>query len=191
MFFWGGVLANEYHEEAEKLEPCVFSGLTLAAHHVPTKPLYHSHSINRTGGRNYDKKLMGQGKDRGDTSYCHGQNRLDCNLIYLVSNLIYCQLNSRIMRNKNKIKNAFPPPLPPSQAQLHSQLLYLLITEQHRKMENGGCSQFIMLCLCHFFFLTVFPAPSVLGSSFFPPVFAVGCVWARKVSSVCKWLGCL
>lgn len=62
VFFWSGVLANEYHEEAEKLEPHDFSGLTLAAHHVPTKPLYHSHSINTTGGRKYDKKLMSQGQ---------------------------------------------------------------------------------------------------------------------------------
>lgn len=51
VFFWSGVLANEYHEEAEKLEPHDFGGLTLAAHHVPTKPFYQSHSINRTWGR--------------------------------------------------------------------------------------------------------------------------------------------
>lgn len=80
VFFWIGVLANEYHEEAEKLEPRDFGGLTLAAHHVPTKSLNHSHCIHRTGGRKYDKRLMGQGKDREVTSYCHGQNRLDFNL---------------------------------------------------------------------------------------------------------------
>lgn len=83
-FFWSGVLANEYHEEAEKLEPRDFGGLTLAAHHVPTKSFYHSYSINRTGGRKYDKKLMGQDKDRDCLSwdsYCHGQNRLDFKLI--------------------------------------------------------------------------------------------------------------
>lgn len=57
----------------------------------------------------------------------------------------------------------FPLPLPPSQAHLHFQLFYLLTTEQHRQMENGGCSQFIMLCLCYFFFLTVFSAPNILG----------------------------
>lgn len=155
----------------------------------PPSPSITPIPLTRQGEENMTKSSWV--KDREVTSYCHGQNRLDFNLIYLVFNLIYCQLNSRIMRNKNKIKNAFPPPLPPSQTQLHSQLLYLLITEQPRKMESGGCSQFIMLCLCHFFFLTVFPAPSVLGNSFFPPVFAVGCVWAQKVSSVCKWLGCL
>lgn len=62
VFFWSGVLVNEYREE--KLGPRNFGGLTLAAHHVP-KSLYQSHSINRTEGRKYDKKLMGQDKDRG------------------------------------------------------------------------------------------------------------------------------
>jgi len=52
------------------------------------------------------------------------------------------------MSNKNKIKNTFPPPLPSCQAHLRSQLFCLLPPERRRGMENGGCGQFVALCLC-------------------------------------------
>lgn len=105
------------------------------------------------------KKIQQKAHGRSPTSCHHGQNK---SLLREVK-LIYCQLNSRIMRNKNKTKNTFPPPLPPSQAQLHSLLFSLLTAKWHRGTVNGLHSQFIVLCLCHSFLFTGFRCSQCSG----------------------------
>jgi len=55
------------------------SGLALAGHRVPSKASLSLLLLNQTGERRYDKRLMGQDKDRERllSNYRHGQNRLD------------------------------------------------------------------------------------------------------------------
>lgn len=50
-----------YPAKWEERHPCC-GGLTIAGLQVPTKPLYHS--VSSTGEENYDKSLIGRGKDR-------------------------------------------------------------------------------------------------------------------------------
>lgn len=91
------------------------------------------------------------------------------------------------MRNKKKIKITFPQPLPPSQAQLHSQLFYLLTTKRRRRM-NGGCSEFAALCLCYSFLLTIFPGSQCFGRGrqLLPTYVCCGvCLGSKRVNSVC------
>jgi len=93
---------------------------------VPTKTALSLPLLSWTGERKYVERLEGRDKDRERslTSYPHGQNRL--NLGRKVS-LIHHQSNqSKIVRNKTRSQNTFPPPLPSSGAQLHSQILSLL-----------------------------------------------------------------
>ena len=69
--------------------------------------------------------------------------------------LIYHQSNqSRIIRKKTKPWNTFPQPLPSFQAKLHSWFSLPPSPEQHTGMGNGGCGQFITLCLCYSFLLS-------------------------------------
>jgi len=49
-------------------DSCQYGGLTLAGCQVPTKLLCWFSSINRTGERNIDEKLVDSDKDR-DISY--------------------------------------------------------------------------------------------------------------------------
>lgn len=55
MFFWSGVLANEYHEEAKKLEPHDFDGLTLAAQQCPPSPSIAPVPLTEQGEENMTK----------------------------------------------------------------------------------------------------------------------------------------
>jgi len=94
--------------------------------------------LSWTGERKYNKRIMGQDKGRGRSlsSYCHGQNRLSLGKM----KLIYCQSNqSRVVRKEN-LNNTFPPPLPSSQAQLHSQFLNILPSSS-----TGGQGMGVML----------------------------------------------
>jgi len=66
------------------------------------------------------------------------------------------------MRNKPKSYKKIPPPLPSSQAQLHSRILYLPPTPSSAGgRRNGGYVQSITRCLCCSFFLTRCPCSSV------------------------------
>lgn len=65
------------------------------------------------------------------------------------------------MINKNKSKTTFPSAFPSFWAQLHCQFLYLLPPEWHRRMENGGCSQFFTCSLRHSFLLILLPCSTV------------------------------
>ena len=87
---------------------------------MPTKAALSLPLLSWTGERKYDERLEGRDKDRERslTSYYHGQNRLN---LGRKGNLIHQQSNqSRIVRNKSRSENTFPPPLLSSWAQLHS-----------------------------------------------------------------------
>ena len=128
----------------------VCDGLTLARCQVPTKAAV-TPLLNWTGERKYNERLMGraEARERSLTSYRHRQNRLDLGKM----NIIYYQSNQgRIIRNKTKSSNTFPPHLPSSRAQLHSGF-FTYPPQQHRGMGNGGWCQFITHCLCCSFLL--------------------------------------
>jgi len=87
---------------------------------VPTKTSLSVPHLIWTGERKYDERLKGRDKDRERSlsNYCHRQSRLN---LGRKGSLIHHQLNqSMIIRNKTRSYNNFPPPLPSSQAQLHS-----------------------------------------------------------------------
>ena len=87
---------------------------------VPTRTALSLPFLKWTGGRKNDERLVVWDKDRQRslTSYWHGQNRLNLGRKW---SLIYHQSNqSRIVRNKTRSLNTFPPPLLSSQAQLQS-----------------------------------------------------------------------
>jgi len=74
--------------------------------------------LSWTGERKYDERLESRNKDREGslTNYCHRQNRLN---LGRKGSLIYHQSNqSRIVRNKTRSSNTFPPPLPSSRLPL-------------------------------------------------------------------------
>ena len=83
------------------------------------------------------------------------------------------------MRNKDKNVPLTPHFFPGSTSLLHSQLLALLSSKQHRRMGNGGCCQFVTLHFCRSFRITLFSCSS--GSLHrqqflreYPPVLAQG-----------------
>jgi len=87
---------------------------------VPTKAAPSLPFLTWTGERKYDEDLEGRDKDRERslTNYRHGQTRLN---LGRKGSLIHHQSNqSRIMRNKSRSYNTFPPSLPSSRSQLHS-----------------------------------------------------------------------
>ena len=124
-------------------------GWTPGAHQ--SRSITPSPQLDR--GENNNERLMGRDKDRERslTNYHHRHNRL--NLGKLTQFIAKSQ--SRVMRNKTKSQNTFPPPLPSSQAQLNSWILYLSPTspQWHRGMGNGGWDQFITRCFCRSFLL--------------------------------------
>lgn len=72
------------------------------------------------------------------TDYHHGQNTLN----FVEINIIFFLQQSRMTRNKNKIKTTFhlhPPFLPDSTSPPPP--------EQHRGTGNGSCGEFVTLCL--------------------------------------------
>lgn len=81
-------------------------GWPLAAHQTTfSLPLF-----SRTGRENAMKSLCAEIRTgRLLTSYHHGQKRFDLGNINSVSCQLICQI--RILRNKNKSKAPFPPPL--------------------------------------------------------------------------------
>jgi len=82
------------------------------------KLLYHSPSS--TGERKCDERLVDRDKhrERSLTNYRHRENRLN---FRRKGSLIHHQSNQRrIVRNKIRSSNTFPPSLPSSQAQIHS-----------------------------------------------------------------------
>jgi len=106
--------------------------------------------LSWTRERKYGERLEGQEKDseRSFTNYHHGQNRLN---LGRRGSLIPQQSNqSRIVRNKTRSYNTFPPPLPSSRAQLHSCFSTSSpLLERCRGTGNGGYGQFITHHLCH------------------------------------------
>jgi len=118
---------------------------------VPTKTALSLPLLSRTRERKYDERLEGRDKDRERalTNYCHRQNRLN---LGRKGSLIHHQSNQRrIVRNTSRSSNTFPPSLPSSRAQLHSQFLHLL--PMSSAGGNGGYGQFITRCLCCSFLL--------------------------------------
>jgi len=76
---------------------------------VPTKTPLSLPLLNWTGEREYDDRLEGRDKDRerSPTNYHHGQNNMN---LGRKGSLIHHQSNqSRIMRNKTRSSNTFPP----------------------------------------------------------------------------------
>ena len=57
------------------------------------------------------------------------------------------------MRNKTKSQNTFPPPLPSSRAQFHSQILYLSPPQQCRRTGKGDWGHLVTCYLCRSFLL--------------------------------------
>jgi len=115
---------------------------------VPIKTALSLPLLSWTGERKYGERLEGRDKDRGRslTNYCHGQNRLN---LGRKGSLIYHQSNpSRIVRNKSRFSNTFPPLLPSSWAQLHSRF-FNSCPRAAQRVREWGCSQFITRCLCH------------------------------------------
>ena len=87
---------------------------------MPTKTALSLPLLSWTRERKYGQRLEGRDKDRERslTNYCHGQYRLN---LGRKGSLIHHQSNqSRIVRNKTRSKNTFPPPLSSYWAQLHS-----------------------------------------------------------------------
>jgi len=101
-----------------------------------------------------EERLEGGDKDseRSLTSYCHGQNRLNLGR----KECLTCHQSnqSRIVRNKTRSLNTFPPPLHSSRTQLRSRFSPSFpLPKRCRGTGNGGCDLFITRCLCRSFLL--------------------------------------
>jgi len=122
---------------------------------VPTKTALLFPLLSCTGDRKYDERLVGRDKDRERSliNCRHGQNRVNSGRN---GSLIHHQSNqSRIVRNKTRSSNTFPPTTPFFLGSTSLPFLYLLPSPSGAGVQGMG----IMVSSSH----VVSAAPSSSG----------------------------